>query len=154
MAIILMAVSILPSCSRRFSDSFIITKAITDYYHDGNNTVNLSQLTTFKWDSVYFFSGEYDCWESINKIVPCYKPEQFIDIGSRLIFTYQGHFVYEETWFSTDTYPKYFTLLCFEPYADFFVYSNDEAVFSITEEEPFRWMDNTFIPLCLSIVQH
>lgn len=114
------------SCSERndFDD------IISNEWEKGKDTIDLSNVMPFNWDTMCFYSGALSL-EEINQDLG-FELKGFTDIGDRVIFLHKGKVVYHKEWFKIPDEPDEGTI--FETDLKIFKISNHDSKFKIRKE--------------------
>ena len=95
-----------------------------------NCTIDFANLLSFKWDTMFFYSGACSL-EDINKDLG-FGLKEFTDTGDRVIFLNKGKVVYQKEWYTKPSEPPVGTI--FETDLKKFKVSKSDAKFRITKE--------------------
>lgn len=118
------------SCSNSNNFDDIISDEWKKCQEEGKNTIDLSNVMQFDWDTMCFYSGAITL-EEINQDLG-FELKEFTDIGDRVIFLNKGVVVYHHEWFYQPSEPGEGTV--FETDLKKFKISKLDSKFEIRKE--------------------
>jgi hypothetical protein len=118
------------SCSDSNDFDDIISNEWKKCQEVGKDTIDLSNVMQFDWDTMCFYSGAISL-EEINQDLG-FELKGFTDNGDRVIFLHKGKVVYHKEWFNKPSEPDEGTV--FETDLKIFKISKHDSKFKIRKE--------------------